>query len=202
MSKRQRLTLPEAKKLWQDFRAGDSCALAKLMQVYYPDLLHWGMRLCPDREMVKDSIQDTFLSLWTKRTSLLEVENVRAYLLKSIKTRLLKELTGKQHQAFSFELPEGYVFSVEFSADLRLIEEEHEVYQIRRLEQALNQLPERQKEIIYLRFYEQLDFEQIADIMHIGRQPVYNLLYKALHNLRTYWVASVFLLGLLGFSKI
>jgi RNA polymerase sigma factor (sigma-70 family) len=48
----------------------------------------------------------------------------------------------------------------------------------------INVLPKRQKEIIYLKFFENLGREEIADIMQISPQAVSNLLQKALKNLR------------------
>ncbi|GAB3701599.1 sigma-70 family RNA polymerase sigma factor [Spirosoma flavus] len=190
----RRLPQLEAQQLWQDYQAGDMYALAKLMQGYYPDLFHWGMRLHADREFVKDCIQEMFMNLWKMQASIRPVENVRSYLLVVLKTRILRELSAKQ-PTYQAALPDEYEFSVEFAADVRLIEEEHEIYQIRRLEHVINHLPERQKELIYLRFYQNLNFEQIAEVMQLGRQSVYNLLQKSLNSLRKNWTAS-----LLGFT--
>lgn len=110
-----------------------------------------------------------------------------------LKTRILRELSGKYvtHQT---NLSDEYAFSVEFSADLRLIEEENEVYQLRKLEQMINSLPARQKELIYLRFYQSLSFEQISEVMQLGRQSVYNLLQKSLNSLRKNWAIGSFIL--------
>jgi len=182
----RRLPSDEAQQLWQEYRAGDIYALAKLMQRYYADLFHWGMRLHADREFVKDCIQEVFVNLWKIQDTISSVENVRSYLLVVLKTRILRELS-KTHGAHQADLSDDYSFSVEFAADIRLIEEEHEVYQIRRLERVLNHLPQRQKELIYLRFYQNLSFEQIAEVMHLGRQSVYNLLQKSLNSLRKNW---------------
>ncbi|GAB3169467.1 RNA polymerase sigma factor [Telluribacter humicola] len=192
----KRLTPQDAHELWQEYRSGDIYALAKIMQAYYPDLYHWGMRLRPDKEFVKDCIQETFLNLWKIHATINEVENVRSYLLVMLKTRILRELSGKYvtHQT---TLSDEYAFSVEFSADLRLIEEEHEVYQLRKLEQMINGLPARQKELIYLRFYQSLSFEQISEVMQLGRQSVYNLLQKSLNSLRKNWALGSLLLPVL-----
>lgn len=179
-------------QLWQDYRAGAPSALAQLMQLHYTDLFHWGMRLCPEREIVKDCIQELFLSLWQIHATIGEVENVRAYLLKSLKTKLLRELS-KQHNHL-YELNDEYDFDVLFSPDMRMIEDEYEVYQLKRLEQVLDQLPQRQKELIYLRFYQDLSYDQIAETMQIGRQSLYNLLQKALTSLRKHWQVGLNLL--------
>ncbi len=183
---RKRLAPEEAQRLWQEYQAGDPYALANLLQSYYADLFHWGMRLHADREFVKDGIQELFVNLWKIQATIGAVENVRSYLLVVLKTRMLREL-AKTPAPYSFPLSETYSFSVEFAADVRLIEEEHEIYQIRNVERVLNQLPQRQKELIYLRFYQNLSFEQIAEVMHLGRQSVYNLLQKSLNSLRKNW---------------
>ncbi|MPR36046.1 RNA polymerase sigma factor [Salmonirosea aquatica] len=184
----RRLTSEETQKLWQEYRGGDIYALANLMERSYPDLFNWGMRLHSDREFVKDCIQEMFLSLWKIQATIASVDNVRSYLLVVLKSRILRELSKKEHK-LSAALTDDYTFCIEFSADLRFIDEEHEVYQLRKLEQVINQLSPRQQELIYLRFYQNLSFEQIAEVMQLGRQSVYNLLQKSLLSLRRHWVA-------------
>ncbi len=188
-----RLPTEEVQRLWREYRTGDINALATLMERFYPDLFNWGMRLHSEREFVKDCIQEIFLSLWKVQETIAPVENVRSYLLVVLKSRILRELSKKENKLHT-RLSEDYAFSIEFSADLRLIEEEHEVYQLRKLEQVMNHLPPRQKELIYLRFHQNLSFEQIAEVMQLGRQSVYNLLQKSLGSLRKHWVAVVLLL--------
>jgi RNA polymerase sigma factor (sigma-70 family) len=201
---RPRITPDEAQKLWNDYQSGDMYALANIMQGYYPDLFHWGLRLHGEREFVKDCIQDMFVNLWKMQQSAGAahagavhtgaahagaVSNVRSYLLVALKTRILRELS-KKHVTHQSMLSDEYSFSVEFSSDLRLIDEEHEIYQVRKLEGVLNNLSGRQKELIYLRFYQSLSFEQIAEVMNLSRQSVYNLLQKSLGSLRKHYHLS------------
>lgn len=191
---RPRITPDEAQKLWNDYQSGDMYALANIMQGYYSDLFHWGLRLHGEREFVKDCIQDMFVNLWKSQQSAGAmstgaVSNVRSYLLVVLKTRILRELS-KKHVTHQSMLSDEYSFSVEFSSDLRLIDEEHEVYQVRKLEGVLNSLSGRQKELIYLRFYQSLSFEQIAEVMNLSRQSVYNLLQKSLGSLRKHYHLS------------
>ena len=189
---RPRITPDEAQKLWNDYQSGDMYALANIMQGYYSDLFHWGLRLHGEREFVKDCIQDMFVNLWKTQQSAGAagvVSNVRSYLLVALKTRILRELS-KKHVTHQSMLSDEYTFSVEFSSDLRLIDEEHEIYQVRKLEGVLNSLSGRQKGLIYLRFYQSLSFEQIAEVMNLSRQSVYNLLQKSLGSLRKHYDLS------------
>lgn len=176
----------DARSLWQEYRDGDMFALVTIMQSYYSDLFQWGMSLHHEKELIKDCIQDIFLKLWKIQETVSSVENVKSYLLVTLKTRLFQELSKKTVTHVT-ALSDDYAFLFEFSDDLRLIDEEHEVYQIKRLNMALNELPQRQKELIYLRFYQCLDFEQIASVMCINRQSVYNLFQKSLASLRKFY---------------
>jgi RNA polymerase sigma factor (sigma-70 family) len=65
---------------------------------------------------------------------------------------------------------------------------------------VINTLPPRQKEIIFLRFYEGLSYDEIADIMSISINSAYKLLYKALENLQQIMGPSPLLGILLGFK--
>jgi len=180
------ITSLEAQQLWEQYRTGDLYALAQIMQVHYADLFHWGLRLCDEREFVKDCIQDVFLSLHRQHKKIGQVANVRSYLLAVLKSRILRELSQK-HIRNKTHLTDEYSFSVEFAADLQLIERESEFMNITRLHELLGELPSRQKEIIYLRFYQNLSFEQIAEVMNLGKQSVYNLMQKSLKSLRANW---------------
>ncbi|NIJ54469.1 RNA polymerase sigma factor [Dyadobacter arcticus] len=193
----RRLTNSEGKQLWQDYRQGNIYALGELLDVYYSDLYHWGMRLHHDREFVKDSIQEVFLNLWKVQQTTSSVENVRAYLLMVLKNHMLRELCDK-HNKLQSSLSEDYSFSVEFAADFRMIEEEREVYQFRKLETIMNSLPPRQKELLYLKFYQNLDFEEIADVMNLGRQSAYNLFQKSINNFRKNWPVTMLMLLFFG----
>jgi len=105
------------------------------MERLYPDLFNWGMRLHHEGELVKDCIQEIFLSFWKIQDTIAPVENVRSYLLVVLKIRILRELSKKENKLYQ-SLTDDYAVAVEFSADLHLIEEEHEVYQLRKLEQV------------------------------------------------------------------
>lgn len=181
-----RITSNEARSLWREYQCGDMFALVTIMQSYYADLFQWGMSLHAERELIKDCIQDTFLKMWKIQESVATVDNVKSYLLVSLKTRVLQELSKKQVTHFT-SLTDEYNFLFEFPDDLRLIDEEHEIFKIKKLNHALNKLPDRQKELIYLRFYQSLNFEQIAEVMSISRQSVYNLFQKSLHSLRKFY---------------
>ncbi|MEM8523267.1 MAG: sigma-70 family RNA polymerase sigma factor [Bacteroidota bacterium] len=63
--------------------------------------------------------------------------------------------------------------------------EEEEAQKHHLLEQVLNELPTRQREVIYLKYYNNLSSKEIAEVMEISQQGVLNTLYKAFKKLRS-----------------
>ena len=61
----------------------------------------------------------------------------------------------------------------------------------RKLKKTLSLLSKRQKEIIYLKFYQHLDHGQIAELMNLNSQSVYNLLHEAIQKLRNLWYSEL-----------
>jgi len=74
-------------------------------------------------------------------------------------------------------------FYLEPSAETLLIRDQSIRIRIEKLQKIMNTLPERQKEALYLRFYGELSFSEIAKTMDISTRAVYKLIYKALDNL-------------------
>jgi RNA polymerase sigma factor (sigma-70 family) len=106
-------------------------------------------------------------------------------LLKSLRRRIFR---GRAKWGSNWEsLQDNYLFEVEFSIEVKLITQQVAHEQIRQLEGLLNQLSRRQKEVIFLKFYQNLTHEQIAEVMSLNRQSVYNILHEALQKLRNTW---------------
>lgn len=174
----------EAQILWEKMRKGDKQALADLFKHYYAFLYDYGMELSNQAELVKDSIQEVFAYMWEKRKTISKANSVRAYLLVSMRRHLLKSLQRQhlrqyKHQEFSHDYPEE-AFSVE---DLLIMSEEMD-NEKKLLRQALNDIPSRIREALYLKTYHRLSYKEIAIVMNISSQVARNYVSEAFHRLR------------------
>lgn len=171
-------------ELWQRVKRGDGAALTELLRRYHDDLYRYGLKLAQgDADAAKDAIQEVFVELWARREALADVQFVKSYLLTALRRNLYRQyrlVLREQTETDGFAPEDGVVFSVEDLLVAQLGEEERR----QKLLNALNQLTKRQREAVYLKFYEELSYEQIADVMGIGFQPVYNLIHQALKGLR------------------
>jgi RNA polymerase sigma factor (sigma-70 family) len=172
--------------LWLQFKSGDRDAFAALYQKFIIPLIAYGTRLCPDRELLKDQIQELFVELWNSRENLSVpgaipsgAGTIRFYLLKALRYKLIR-LEKHRHTRILHYTDTRIEASIETS----IIEKE--AYESWRalLKDALSHLTLRQQEIIQLRFYQGFSHEQIAELMDVNYQSVSNLLHKALCRLK------------------
>lgn len=174
----------------QQLQQSDAQALAALMKKYYTDLYGYGIRFAQDDALVKDCIQEVFISLWQRRENVTAILSLKYYLLRAVKNKVLKSLHQQANKTDSLDSQDNYDFFQEFSVERLIIEKQVSEEKAAALRRTLAQLSPRQHEVIYLKFYQHLDHGQIAELMHISRQSVYNLLNEALQKLRGLWHAE------------
>lgn len=182
-------------EVWEAF-CSDSMMAFKSIYIKHSDLLYnYGKKIVVNEEVVKDSLQDFFIDLWNRRNKLGRVDNIRAYLFVGFRRKLVEK--KRKLQRFQ-AIDEIENFEIVFSLaqiEFDLTEEKKKTLLV-----ALNDLPERQKEAVFLRFYNKLSCHEIGDVMDINSQSVYNLIHRSLKVLRRVLVAISFLL--IGLSPL
>ena len=185
--------------LWQRSTAGDSGAFSELVEAHYQVLFNYGANFTSDRELLKDTLQDLFISLWEKKETL-QIKHLTIYLLRSVRNNLYLSFRNTTGAIISLDAT-LHDQSDEFTIEKALIQEESVYRKKNKVIEAIHTLPKRQKEAIFLKFYQGLDNEQIAELMFVNRQSVANLLHKAILNLRIsfdqlhYFITTLLLLG-------
>ncbi|PSL45455.1 RNA polymerase sigma factor (sigma-70 family) [Chitinophaga niastensis] len=170
--------------LWGRFLQGDRHAFAEIYDAHIDDLFHYGMHFCQDNERVKDCLQDLFQDLWITRDHLTaNIQNIRYYLISSLRRRLLRSLR-KDRRYQHRESWEAFEFEFTSPLESQLILEETAEEQKRLLQQALSSLSRRQREAIYLRFFQNLSYTEVAEIMSMQVDSVYNTISKAISILK------------------
>ncbi|GAB3504611.1 sigma-70 family RNA polymerase sigma factor [Spirosoma knui] len=184
---------------WQQLQGGGELGLKKLIERYFNTLQNYGYKFIRDEDFVKDCVQEVFIEIWSRRSRISTPESVRAYLLGSVRKRVLREgfrqRINRDDEAADLE---NDLTFVEFSPEWSVIEQESLAETTQRISDSLNQLPKRQREVIYLRYYQNLDRDEIAEIMGVNPQSVSNLLQAAFKTFRENWVGPLLLAIWLG----
>lgn len=169
---------------WLHFKDGDKEAFAIFYNLYIDRLYQYGLKLCNDEDTIKDAIQEVFLDLYLKRASNPTTpNNLKYYLLLALKRNLIKKL--KTRRRFDGgKIKEGKNADLEFSIEYQTIENEQDEELRIKVNNALNQLPDKQKEAVYLRFNESMNYPEIAIILGITIESVRKQVYRALKTVR------------------
>nr|WP_295922026.1 sigma-70 family RNA polymerase sigma factor [uncultured Dyadobacter sp.] len=164
---------------WQAFKQGDRVAFAGLYQAHVQHLIRYGYKITSNRGLIQDCTQDLFVELWESRESLTEIRSLRFYLLKSLRYKIVRHLRF-EHVDFD----EGQMEADDDHFESRTVKEETVTRQSQQLEAALATLPKRQQEAIHLRFFNDLNNEEVARIMGVNYQSACKFIYSGLKTLR------------------
>jgi len=169
--------------IWTRFKAGDQEAFAVLYNHHVNALYNYGIKLCKDKDFVKDALQDLFLELFLNRDKIrISPEHLKFYLLLALKRNLIKKL--KAGRKISHEFNDSLDFEPQYSIEFQIMEQEKDEEINRKVSDAIRQLPPKQKEAIYLRYNESLEYEEIAAILEITVESVRKQVCRALKTVR------------------
>lgn len=173
----------EDRLLWDAFRSGEEQALILIYERNFDRLYAYGLRVTGDECLVEDAIQELFIDLKNNRHRIRETDSIKFYLFKCLKRKLHREAAKWLYKREDLDAQPSFDFTL--SHEQFLIDRQMDEETINRLNQAVEKLSPRKKELIYYFFYEGLDYTQIQDLMGLQNiKSARNLLYKALDFLR------------------
>jgi RNA polymerase sigma factor (sigma-70 family) len=178
------LPTEEDKNYWEQMRLGDKNALFGLYNNLYFHLIRFGLKINPDDELVKDCVNQVFLNLWDKRTRLNPVENVKSYLMTSLRRCMLDQLAYIDRTNLAVNNMGNGEAKNECSYEEIIIGLQQDEEIKNKLRVAIAQLTPRQFELIQLKFFEGLSYEQIAERTSQTVKTAYNTVYDAIKMLR------------------
>jgi len=170
--------------LWYGLRQGDKEMFLALYKKYYHTLLFIGLKEMKDAQLVKDTIQQLFLYLWEKRETIHKAIDVRSYLVTSFLRKLTVDWKKSQKAGVLQVVLNTYPEDPQSNPEEKLIRKDEQSHLFKLLMDRINELPNRQKELIILRFYEGLTYEEIVQRTGLSHRTVYNKIHEGLKKLK------------------
>ena len=170
--------LHEDNALIKQIKSGNYDAFTLLYNKYIRQLTQYGLKFNTDLPVIQDCLHDVFVWLWSNRHKLEIHHSVKSYLFKAVRTSIL-HILEKNNKLRTLEDNE-YNFDLELSPESLMLQNENR----KQIESLLCKLTARQKEVIYLRYYEGLNFEDIAQNMNLSVKASYKLMGRAIATLR------------------
>lgn len=180
--------------LWIKFKDGDNDALSNLYVEFAHELYSYGLKIAKDEYLVKDCIQETFIQLIERRKMLSITASIHIYLFKSLRNRILEELrTKSKKQNIIGQLSERH-YEYEQHAEQLIIDLEVKKNIRDTVSLSIAKLPSRQKEIVYLKYTQGFNYDEIAELLNIDKASARTLLYRSLKSIKDQLSNSVLLL--------
>ncbi|HOZ84083.1 MAG TPA: sigma-70 family RNA polymerase sigma factor [Niabella sp.] len=180
-----------SKEVWAQIALHDKQAYSELYLYFYPNLFNYGKKFTTDTALVEDAVQETLLTIWDKRTSLNEIRSPETYYYNAFKYLLFDRIKRKDR----LTPVDGEIENFEFTIDEQIIQKEQGTHHTKQLKTALSTLTPRQREAIFLRFYAQLSYEEVAEIMEITPKATYKIMSRALLQLKEKFVFLLVILA-------
>lgn len=162
--------------------------IASTYNEYLDNLYSYAMHLGFDEHTSMDAIHDVFYKLCTQHSSLDEIDNLKFYLFRSLRNRLIDiKRTNREFPGFfpTDEVIDEYLpfqFNVSIEDEIIMQEDSEEIRL--KVENVLSRLTNRQREIIYLRYVQEYSYQEISDIMQISVAASRNLVSKSISKIR------------------
>lgn len=172
----------ENQAIWLQMKQGNGQALVQLYDLYVDLLSNYGRKFTDKSEIIEDAIQDLLTEIWIKKEKLSEPTSIKAYLLKAFRQKLLRQLSKYKRISYLEDYTQLVYCDEEphFQQDEKSEQMQSFKFQLKK---SLATLSPKQREAIMLRYTENLTYDEIAEIMGIKKQSLYNLLHEAIQKL-------------------
>ena len=177
------LTKEQEQTLWKDMISGNKKSFEDLYKQYFQALINYGFRITKNENLIEDAVQELFISIWNNRTNLSEVNEVKFYLFRSLKNKILRQLE-KDIFDKSEDVDVYLDLLISISEEQKKIDSEQLNTNLDTLQRAIAHLPIRQQEVINLKYFHDFTLDEIAKLMNVNKQSVSNLLFRSYAILR------------------
>ncbi len=148
---------------------------------YIDELFSYGKYFSIDNDTLIDLIHDVFLSFYLKDKNSIDDDNIKFYLLCSLKNKIISFWRKKQMHNISIEHDLSFELVMEYQD--ALVEHEEEMNFKKQVNRILESLTSRQREAIYLRYILELETKEVAKILNITEKSVRKIIYRAFDNI-------------------
>jgi len=182
--------IPSIKFIQEQIVQGDKKMLSLLYRQYNGKLKLYGRQLTSEENwgFLEDIVQELFIWIAKNNHKLEHIENLEAYLFNAFRNNLYHKISRNKKLQQSHQ--KYITYSQNFDAfEEPSLEGKYILMESRQLkkdwvEKQLNQLSPKQKEVLYLKYFINLNYKEIAHIMNVTEQVARNYAYRGIQKLR------------------
>ena len=139
-----------------------------LFRSEFKKLCSFAIRYTRDLDVAKEVVQDSFVKLWERRESMDINQNVKTYLSTIVRNRCLNHIRDTRKFISEFAGAENWLEEMKYHQPDRVQESEVR----KRIGEAIDELPEKCREVFTLNRFENMKYQEIADRLSISVKTV------------------------------
>ena len=172
-------------ELWESFMNGSEAAFVEIYNIHFQTLYSFGRNFTGQTGWVMDCLQEVFITIREKRSTLPKVRSIKAYLLMCLRNKLISEIKKKKKTEELGQTTVSLDFTVVPSPENLMINREIRKDRLRRIEAVLETLSNQKREALYYFYHCDLTYTEIQEIMGYGSvRAIRNLIYRTLKEIR------------------
>ena len=166
------------KYFFEEIKTGNKQAFDSLFRLYYQDLCRYALFLTCNPDDAEEIVQEMFFKLWQNHKNISIPVAVKSYLYTSIKNAVLNNLKHEKVKASFIKEKQIQEYNLDSSEIMENAES------LRNISNAIEQLPQKRREIFILCKLDGLKYKEIAEKLDISIKTVENQMGEALKFLR------------------
>lgn len=163
-------------------KTGDTAAFEEIYHHYWEDLFRYLYNRLHHRAVSEEIVQEIFLALWEKRSSLTIHTSLSSYLFRAARYRMLNHIRAekvRENYAADFLETQISLVSDPMGPQLRYAEDLKNI-----IEEKLGDLPPKCQIVFRMSRQQHIPNQEIAEELKISKKTVENYLTIALRHLR------------------
>ncbi|BDD08291.1 DNA-directed RNA polymerase sigma-70 factor [Fulvitalea axinellae] len=157
-------------------------AFGWLYAQYFDALFSYAFGMVQSDKVAEDLVQETFLSVWENKGGLKNIASLESYLYKGVYFNAMNEVRRKKVRETNAKTVLHVLYEDENSESDKGLEAE--------IRKAIDDLPERCKEIFYLSKYSELKRSAISELLGVSVRTVDAQLNRAINKIRKYLMTT------------
>src|SRR5690606_17849810 len=174
----------EDAELWKMVANGNREVFAEIYTRYSKELYKYGHKFTQDIDLIEDVIQDVYVHIWECRENLIIQKSIKFYLFSAFRRELIKRIKHSRRNQSLEDYPTDVSWQESFQEIL--VENQITLESSQKITSALDNLSLRQKEAIFLRYIQELSYDEISELMRIQVPSLYNLIFKGLKAMKDF----------------